>query len=342
MLKVCCYGAIFFAAVFAPAASAQVTVNWDVLGDDIGKPAVSVEKKLPEKVEKEPAPAKTTAPKPVEKKQKTTETEHDSLKPRANPVPVVKIISQKTTEPVEKTPPATPAEKPEPVTVSPVRKVPPVPAVKPVEAVNTLKEEKTIEAVPLTPAEVVETAEKTVASPVGAVKEEKTVEKTSEPLPQPVAAAEVPAPVVEEKEIPSPFDADEDLPENERSEALAALLPAGCPTLSLLSQHKKLWTVLEFEPRSVVLTEKTVSRLDKLAAYLTARPEKKVVVVSYTAPLSPEFGRERQLTLRRALAVRSALAEKGVRTLRVEIRSSGMNGAGDKYPDRADIIVYTR
>ena len=63
----------------------------------------------------------------------------------------------------------------------------------------------------------------------------------------------------------------------------------------------------------------------------------RVVTLRYYGSL-----RERQYALRRALMIRSYLTQKGTHSLRIEMRPSGQKGAGEKIPDRTDILLEER
>ena len=85
------------------------------------------------------------------------------------------------------------------------------------------------------------------------------------------------------------------------------------------------------------------TELDSLIAVMRKSPDKRMTVFAYSAPTeAPDYGRERQVSLRRALSVRSYMSRAGISSLRVDIRALGQRGAGTVIPNRADVLLYER
>ncbi len=78
-----------------------------------------------------------------------------------------------------------------------------------------------------------------------------------------------------------------------------------------------------------------------LKAFAASLPDDETVRLTINAyaggdPATPSIAR--RLSLSRALAVRSALIEEGVRATRIDVRALGL-AAGDGPPDRVDVLI---
>ena len=82
--------------------------------------------------------------------------------------------------------------------------------------------------------------------------------------------------------------------------------------------------------------------LNDIAVQMKKNKKKRLIVYSYGSSDPVEPGKERQYALRRALQIRSYLIEQGLHSLRIELRSQGQKGAGNKIPDRADLVFQER
>lgn len=323
------------------------------------------EKVSKKKTGKKPAPAKKAAAKkkpakpaaPAEKYhvvESEKQDEHDKLKPRSNPVPAVKIISldvhkkekSETAEKVavkendaekaletEKAPasvavPEAPAAVDAPfaaadapfATAPAAVDAPPAAVDAPFATAPVKNDEKT--------RDVIVNAEKAVEKIVGQVMR-KNAEKQEE-------RGQFEA----EKE--NPFIAAASLSDAKRSAALLKNIPDSAAGRKMLSDKTLLRDVILFEQNATAVEASSEKTLEALTDFLLKNPSKRIIVFTYAAPSDVETGRERQLTLRRALYMRSRLAQAGVKIARIEIRSQGTKGAGDDYPDRAEIYTYDR
>lgn len=365
--KAACFLAVLMTS---QAAFAQITLDLDVLTEDflpkdattsapvLKEPTVEKKEQIPlkppaaKKAEKpkarpaaKPAAPKKPAVKPVKKAEKLEVKEpavkdaHDKLKPRANPVPKVKVLAAETKE------------------VRPPEEKPAI-AIEPKISKHFLEqerlkheEEKTQEetaAVQKTPkpAETKQAVQKSRPEPeTEAVKDETVNRETAErqtpkmlltpKIRKEQAAAEPKATVLKS----SVFHVSSRLTPDERSNLLAKELPEDSATRLALTKDRKLVQIFLFEENAADLTEEMQIALNSLAARLKKNPEQRLILYSYSAPNPSGNGRERQVSLRRALMVRSYLSRLGVRSLRVEIRSQGQKGAGKAIPDRTDILI---
>lgn len=418
MSKAVISGIIFF--LTAQQVFAQITVNLDILSEEVSAvektasesqssgetitlsppPEITL---MPPKVEeakptKAAAPKKATvpvvkkaaAPKPpvraqkekLEIKESSVKDAHDRLKPRANPVPEVKVLAiangdakkqegpklskhfleqQETLKAAQETETKEPSKK---TSVKTVQKASAQPSVaKPVEAPapsiktasspepklskrfleqerlkveeeeeeekqETAKEQKT-----KSTAVAKQTDKKTASPPkmlLSSKKHEKTKTETTE-------AKE------EEYKIPaikwSVFHVPGKLTPAERSATLAKEIPEESATKQALQKSRRLAHIFLFENKSAELTEEMESALNTMIKSLKRSPSQRVLLYAYSAPTTPEFGRERQISLRRALKVRSYFSRNGISSLRVEIRPQGQKGAGTQIPNRLDILI---
>jgi outer membrane protein OmpA-like peptidoglycan-associated protein len=90
-------------------------------------------------------------------------------------------------------------------------------------------------------------------------------------------------------------------------------------------------------------TELTQASRQRVAAFAAAMPEDEAVritVNAYAGGDAADPSRARRTSLSRALAVRSALMEAGVRSTRIDVRALGL-AAGDGPADRVDILAGT-
>lgn len=140
----------------------------------------------------------------------------------------------------------------------------------------------------------------------------------------------------------SVFPVSEKLTPEERSAALAREIPQDSATIKALSDKKTLSHIFLFKKKSAELTEEMQDVLNTLAASLKKDKGRRLILYSYGAADPAEPGKERQYALRRALMIRSYLTTQGIRSLRIELRSQGARGAGDKIPDRTDIIIQDK
>lgn len=127
-----------------------------------------------------------------------------------------------------------------------------------------------------------------------------------------------------------------------RSAALLRHIPEQAAGRKMLSDKTLLRDVILFEQNATAIDVSSEKTFEGVTDFLLKNPSKRIIVFTYAAQSEIEAGRERQLTLRRALYLRSRLAQAGVKIARIEIRSQGTKGAGESYPDRAEIYTYDR
>lgn len=257
--------------------------------------------------------------------------EHDRLKPQAKPVPTVKVVPIKERVRIKIAETRDDDNKPQ------ISKH----FLEQQQALKDAQDEKSRskEKIVLTPPE-----KKSVPAPetffAKGKKKTSTVRDEAERIAQ---KEETKEPKTKILPFASVIRTAENMTQKERSEALVQKLPKESETVIATQKRKLLAAVLLFKDTSADLTEEMGKALDTLIAYMRKHPEKRMTVFAYSAPTkAPDYGRERQVSLRRALSVRSYMSRAGINSLRVDIRALGQRGAGSEIPNRADVLIYER
>ena len=86
------------------------------------------------------------------------------------------------------------------------------------------------------------------------------------------------------------------------------------------------------------LSSASQRQLDGVAAQLKAQPEARMQLLAYAGEPNMSSSKARRLSLSRALAVRSYLINKGVKSTRIDVRALG-NQVPDGQPSRVDLRV---
>jgi outer membrane protein OmpA-like peptidoglycan-associated protein len=83
--------------------------------------------------------------------------------------------------------------------------------------------------------------------------------------------------------------------------------------------------------------------LDRLATSLSGSEAQRLQVVAYAASQGNNSSAARRLSLSRALAVRSYLIDKGIRSTRIDVRAMGApEGANSGPADRVDLVLVSQ
>ena len=96
-----------------------------------------------------------------------------------------------------------------------------------------------------------------------------------------------------------------------------------------------------FAPEAASISDGESAELDGIAQSLRGNEALRLQLLAYAGGASQTASQARRLSLSRALAVRSYLIEKGVRSTRIDVRALGNKSEGGP-PDRVDIIITTR
>ncbi len=263
------------------------------------------------------APAATAAPSPVPAKPEPV---------RVTTQPPPKPSIAETPKPVAATPKPAPAPTPAPAAApKPVAQTPkpaPVPAPTPVPA----KPEPTAVAKAPAAASAPTPAPAPAPAPVPA------------PVPAKVEIPKIEAPVVEPAEKPIAATVAE-------APKATANVPTPAPAKPQVASVNPNAVVesgdkvsIQFGNTSSELPPGSEAALDRMAERLNANPEMRVQLMGYASNSGETASESRRLSLFRALAVRTYLIKKGVRSTRMDVRALGNKTDGGEG-NRVDVIL---
>ena len=98
---------------------------------------------------------------------------------------------------------------------------------------------------------------------------------------------------------------------------------------------------LGFDSGSAAISGGTETQLDGVAKSMKQDGNLRLQLLAYAGGGAQTPSQARRLSLSRALAVRSKLIEKGIRSTRIDVRALGNKSEGGP-PDRVDIIITSR
>lgn len=98
---------------------------------------------------------------------------------------------------------------------------------------------------------------------------------------------------------------------------------------------------LGFDSGSAAISDGTETQLEGLAKSMKQDGNLRLQLLAYAGGGAQTPSQARRLSLSRALAVRSKLIEKGIRSTRIDVRALGNKSEGGP-PDRVDIIITSR
>jgi len=98
---------------------------------------------------------------------------------------------------------------------------------------------------------------------------------------------------------------------------------------------------LRFKGGQAKLPAPAVKQLDAVVARLTKKISLRLQLLAYADGATTSGSQARRLSLSRALAVRSYLIEKGIRSTRIDVRALGNQVKGSPA-DRVDVIINNR
>jgi outer membrane protein OmpA-like peptidoglycan-associated protein len=98
---------------------------------------------------------------------------------------------------------------------------------------------------------------------------------------------------------------------------------------------------LMFGDDSATLSDGAKQQLDQLARVLQDNPRQRVQLMAFAEGTEDTASQARRLSLSRALAVRTYLIDKGIRSTRMDVRALG--STAEQGPlDRVDIVPANR
>jgi outer membrane protein OmpA-like peptidoglycan-associated protein len=98
---------------------------------------------------------------------------------------------------------------------------------------------------------------------------------------------------------------------------------------------------LGFKGGEAKLPGPAIKQLDAVIAKLTKETTLRLQLLAYADGAKTSGSQARRLSLSRALAVRSYLIEKGIRSTRIDVRALGNQVKGSPA-DRVDLIIKKR
>jgi len=96
-----------------------------------------------------------------------------------------------------------------------------------------------------------------------------------------------------------------------------------------------------FAPNASAIGSSEGLELEDIAKSMKGDGALRLQLLAYAGGAAQTTSKARRLSLSRALAVRSYLIEKGIRSTRIDVRALGNKSEGGP-PDRVDIIITTR
>lgn len=165
-----------------------------------------------------------------------------------------------------------------------------------------------------------------------------------EPPPAPPPAAPAP-PAPAASPEPAPLAAPPMAPAPPAATPAAPPTPAEQPSqTAALSQPDAAGgdtTRIMFEAGSTRLEADATAALQRVAQSLAADDKLRIQLLAYAAGTAETASQARRQSLTRALAARSYLIDKGVRSTRIDVRALGIKSEGGP-PDRIDVVVTRR
>ncbi len=188
------------------------------------------------------------------------------------------------------------------------------------------------------PAEVVEAP--AMIEETTAAEEPDEAVMAAEPAEESVEAA-VPETAVGEAAVPAP--APSEAPETTLGEPDATVEPAEPTQTAALTTPPEITALdsplrLLFERDEVELPDGARDRLAPIALKLQDEPNARLQLQAFAVGSEDSASQARRVSLARALAVRSYLIERGVRSTRIDVRALGAP-EDEGPPDRVDIIL---
>jgi outer membrane protein OmpA-like peptidoglycan-associated protein len=154
------------------------------------------------------------------------------------------------------------------------------------------------------------------------------------PPPQPKAAAPHDSPIAPPTPPPAPASAKPTTPP-------APTPPAPVHVASVATIGSALHTV-KFAPGATEVPPGSQPALDAVAAKLLANDSLRVQLIAHATGGTDEAMEARRVSLARAVAVRAYLIEKGVRSLRMDVRALGNRSDEGPATDEVDLVVVSQ
>lgn len=211
----------------------------------------------------------------------------------------------------------------------------PVPKPEPLPPLPTTGE------IPSTPALPAQPAHEVTATPAPAPAKETAAAPAPAPTPAPttnVAAAPAPAP----SPAPPPVAAATPAPPAPK-ETAAASPPAAAPVqMAAATTTGNGLSAIRFGAGVTDLPAGPQPALDAIAARMAADDNLRVQVVAHATGKPDDAMEARRVSLARAVAVRAYLIDKGVRSLRIDVRALGNRADDGPVADQVDLMLVSQ
>ena len=101
-------------------------------------------------------------------------------------------------------------------------------------------------------------------------------------------------------------------------------------------------SAVKFSPGATDLSRGPQTALDSVSARLLANDNLRVQVIAHATGTADDAMEARRVSLARAVAVRAYLIDKGVRSLRIDVRALGNRSDGGPVSDEVDLLVVSQ
>jgi outer membrane protein OmpA-like peptidoglycan-associated protein len=98
-------------------------------------------------------------------------------------------------------------------------------------------------------------------------------------------------------------------------------------------------SMVQFQQGRADLPPAGQALLDAVASQLAANPKLRLQLVAYASGQSDDAVAARRISLARAVQMRSYLIEKGVESIRMNVRALGDRNDGAGPADRVDLVI---
>jgi outer membrane protein OmpA-like peptidoglycan-associated protein len=101
-------------------------------------------------------------------------------------------------------------------------------------------------------------------------------------------------------------------------------------------------SAVKFKPGATDLGNGAQPVLDSIASRLLVNESLRVQLISHATGAADDAMEARRVSLARAVAVRAYLIDKGVRSLRIDVRALGNRADGGSVADQVDLLVVSQ
>lgn len=121
-----------------------------------------------------------------------------------------------------------------------------------------------------------------------------------------------------------------------------AATPNGTTKVASAANLASALTTIDFAPKATDLPAGAKPMLDKVAGELVANNELRVELIAHASGTADQSMEARRVSLARAIAVRAYLIDKGVGSLRMDVRALGNRSDEGPATDQVDVLVVNQ